>query len=242
MVTIRAPLLSDWDNYCPGTPFLNQPTAGTCSGVLIDADLILTAGHCLDQVQSCRDYYYVFGYFESAAETLAPITRADVYSCRAVAGRFTSPPDSVQQVNWAIIQLDRPVDASRTPVVFASAGALAVGQPLSVIGCPSGLPTKIDQGAKVVDAREATLDYFTLTSDTFDGSSGSGVFDANRSLVGAFVRGTADYVQEGIAAPRVSSATHRALAVRHLRSASARRIVQRCLAEREPLCDKPILR
>ena len=64
---------------------------------------------------------------------------------------------------------------------------------MTVIGYPNGLPAKVASGAVVLDERAGRRDYFTLNSDTFDGSSGSGVFDDRGELAGVFVRGGDDY-------------------------------------------------
>ena len=193
--TAAAPL-GAWDNYCAGTPFLEEATAATCGAVLIDGDLVLTASHCLTRVPSCRDYDYVFGYAESAPGALGALSRAQVYGCRTVAVSEESPPDSDTHVDYAVVQLDRPVDPSLAPVTLGAAAALSAGQAVVTIGFPSGLPVKINPAA-VLDPRAATLDYFTLASDTFEGSSGSGVYDAGQRLVGLFARGTADFVDRG---------------------------------------------
>ena len=64
---------------------------------------------------------------------------------------------------------------------------------MTVIGYPNGLPAKVASGAVVLDERGGCRDYFTLDSDTFDGNSGSGVFDANGEVAGVFTRGADDY-------------------------------------------------
>lgn len=194
-VVVRAAPLSAWDDYCADTSFLDQPTAARCSGVLIDDDLVLIAGHCLEAVRSCRDYAYVFDYAYAVDRALGPIQRQDVFSCRAVAVAESSPPDSATQVDFAIVALDRPV-VGRSPAEIASSTLLKRGDNLTVIGFPSGLPLKIDSGPRVVDPRPESGDFFTLTSDTFAGNSGSGIYSAN-ALVGVFAHGTADFVDEG---------------------------------------------
>ena len=66
-----------------------------------------------------------------------------------------------------------------------------------VIGHPSGLPTKISDGAIVRE--NANKVFFQSTLDTFGGNSGSAVFDAKTGLVeGILVRGERDYVQDPV--------------------------------------------
>jgi hypothetical protein len=196
-VGIRAAPLRAWDSYCEGTPFLDQPTAATCSGVLIDDDLLLTAGHCLERVASCGDYFYVFGYLYPEDGVLGRITRQEVFSCRRIAVLEVSPPDSEEQLDFAVVQLDRVVGPAQLPAPV-SASARFPGEALTVIGFPSGLPAKLDAGAVVADARAAAFDRFTLTSDTFGASSGSGVYSAGSAeLVAVFASGTADFVDQG---------------------------------------------
>ncbi len=67
---------------------------------------------------------------------------------------------------------------------------LDAGQNVAVIGAPSGIPFKIDSGRTVHSTRPDKLDYFEGTTDTFAGSSGSGVYETETySLVGILVRG-----------------------------------------------------
>ena len=56
---------------CPDELFGNQRTAASCSGVLIDDDLVLTAGHCIDGSASCDSYAYVFNYHLEGPDQLA---------------------------------------------------------------------------------------------------------------------------------------------------------------------------
>jgi hypothetical protein len=90
------------------------------------------------------------------------------------------------------VELDRVV-TDRTPLTFRKSGAISVNEPLVVIGHPTGLPTKIADGANV---RSLSTSFFVANLDTFGGNSGSAVFNANTSEVeGILVRGEEDYVK-----------------------------------------------
>jgi hypothetical protein len=186
--------LKDSRDLCDGELFGDQPTAASCSGVLIDDDLVLTAGHCIDERTPCEFYSYVFNYHYAQPDTLAAIRDDEVYSCRGVvsqasAGSGTLTPD------FAVIQLDRPVRGDQAPVVIRPARALAEGEALSMIGFGSGLPAKIDDGGSVADPRAAQLDFFVANLDAFQGHSGSATFDSQNRLAGILIGGRApDYV------------------------------------------------
>ncbi len=205
---IFTPRLSEAFQVCPDQRFAAEPTAADCSGVLIDDDLVLTAGHCLASDDACDRFAFVFDYFYKDDGGLAGLSWGDIYGCRRVVDRSVSSGDAGNaRIDYAIVQLDR-VPLGRTPVRVRASG-LSLGEPLATIGCASGLPTKIDSGAHVLNVRAATLDFFLLDSDTFAGSSGSGVFDAMGQLVGVLVRGGQDYEvvpDAGCMVPKVISA------------------------------------
>jgi V8-like Glu-specific endopeptidase len=192
-IEVVAETLGDFANLCASEAFREQPTAALCSGVLIDEALVLTAGHCASNVATCDDQRWVFGYALRAAEGLPVVVHdEDVYRCRSVA--VSSRETSVNGRHWdyALVELDRPVSRPRRPAKLAT-GAVSIGDAMTVIGYPNGLPAKIASGALVLDERGGCRDYFTLDSDTFDGNSGSGVFDARGEIAGVFTRGADDY-------------------------------------------------
>jgi hypothetical protein len=194
---VRAAPLRDYDRFCADVRFLDQPAAAVCSGTLIDDDLVLTAGHCLETVSDCRELVIVTDYRYQSAGALAPLTRENVFGCRRLAVRDQSPPDSIRQIDVAILQLDRAVPAPHRPAALAPPRAISAGDAMTTIGCPERVPLKIDSGGRVRDARAGEDDYFTVSADAFSGSSGSGVFDAQGRLAGTLSRGGKDYQQRG---------------------------------------------
>ncbi|MEM9071671.1 MAG: serine protease [Myxococcota bacterium] len=178
---------------CEGERFRDQPTGANCSGTLIDFDLVLTAGHCVEDTFECAETRFVFDYFYEADGRLATIESSDVYRC----GELVVSVDD-GSLDYAVVRLDRPVDAARRPAAVRMGDmALPVDTDLVVMGFGSGLPLKIDDGGKVLAPNAADREWFGANLDTFGGNSGSGVFNDAGEVVGILVRGERDYESRG---------------------------------------------
>jgi len=189
-ITIGNRTLAERLNVCPDERFASQPANADCSATLIAPDIMLTAGHCIN---NCGDSRFVFDYYVTANGTLPTITQDDVYACSSFLAYF----QSATGLDYAIVRLTRPVVGRQPAAVRTARTALPVGTPLIVSGYPSGLPLKIANNA-AVRSNSPNLEWFVANTDTFVGSSGSGVFDANtKELVGVLVRGATDYVADG---------------------------------------------
>jgi hypothetical protein len=197
--------LKDLRQLCDDELFGNQPTAASCSGVLIDDDLVLTAGHCIDEHTPCDSYAYVFNYHLDEPNRLAVIRDEDVYSCARVVSQGT-PEANDFTPDFAIVQLDRPVEGVQSSVSIRPATPLREQESLAMIGFGSGLPAKIDSGGEVADPRAERLDFFVANVDAFQGHSGSATFDSENRLAGILIGGrTPDYVTlEGESCARVT--------------------------------------
>jgi V8-like Glu-specific endopeptidase len=192
---------TDYLNLCEGQPFVNQPTAGFCSGVLVAPDIIATAGHCIAMDEDCAAYQtrceelrFVFGFQmtdESTAVTTLP--EEDVYSCKSGDGLIDCSFSYYGGADWALIRLDRPV-VSRTPLPVRQSGTIAELTPVGVAGHPASLPQKIAVNAEV---RSVETEFFVANLDTYGGNSGSPVYNTNDYVVeGILVRGEVDYVYQ----------------------------------------------
>lgn len=195
-VSLRAGTLDQRYGLCSNQRYQEQITAASCSATLIDDDLIVTAGHCVETQAECESQKWVLGYLMEDESQLGPMNSADVFGCGQLVLSLNT-----NTLDYAFIRLDRAVDPLRgePAPVSARVDALALGEPLVMMGFPSGLPLKVEAGGAVSDPRNtgALLNYFKATVDAFGGNSGSGVFDAQGEQVGILVRGETDYVPSG---------------------------------------------
>ena len=186
--TLSTGRFGDALQMCPDERFVAEPIGAFCSGFLVGPDLIATAGHCVSD-SNCESTRFVFGYSLKRPDADASVVRAnDVYACSTVLGREYDEAGA----DWALVRLDRRVEAHAALSVRRS-GAIEKGEPVFVIGHPTGLPTKIAGGAAVRDASRPQ--YFTANLDTFGGNSGSAVFNGKTGLIeGILARGEDDFV------------------------------------------------
>jgi hypothetical protein len=174
-------------NLCSGEPFFSQPIAAICSGSLVGDDLIATAGHCIN-ASNCKDHSFVFGFKMVATnQAQEKISATEVYKCKdVVAHEYGNGAD------YALVRLDRPVRGHR--VLNLQQNPVSTGDQIYVVGHPSGLPTKVTDGATVREQKGA---FFVSNLDTYGGNSGSAVFnDKTNEIVGILVRGEDDFVYD----------------------------------------------
>lgn len=195
---LEAPNLRQSSALCEGEPFEEQPAAADCSAVLVDDDLLLTAGHCVPNAENCGDHDWVFGY--AIAESSDPGARIrvrsdDTYRCRRVALRGYGVAQGGTRNDVALVQLDRPATPRRRVVTLEPAEVRS-GDRVTVIGYPEGIPVKVDDGAVVLPEAMRDPNSFAISSDTFAGSSGSPVFDRELRLRGIVTRGGLDYERD----------------------------------------------
>jgi V8-like Glu-specific endopeptidase len=185
--------------FCSTERFHDQLAPANCSGFLVGEDLLVTAGHCVTSESSCKSYSWVFNFHMEAEGTYAPVTQNEVYNCKEL---IKTDVNRSTGTDYAVVRLDRKV-VDRAPLQIRTEGAPKVGDALTVIGHPAGLPTKIAGGANIRSIKGA---YFVANLDTYGGNSGSAVFNTETGLVeGILVRGETDYLYDGRRGCRISN-------------------------------------
>lgn len=177
--------------FCADERFSHQITAAMCSGFLVGDKYLVTAGHCITSESDCASNKWVFDYkVDDAGQSGVTVANSSVYSCKRIISRSL---DRFSQDDYAYIELDRAV-TDRAPLTFRKTGSIRAGDEILVIGHPTGLPTKITDGARV---RALKGKFFTANLDTYGGNSGSAVFNATTGVVeGILVRGENDYISD----------------------------------------------
>jgi S1-C subfamily serine protease len=187
LLEILGPSLRYYTDLCPTERFGEQTAVATCSGFLIAPDLLVTAGHCINEI-TCSRGRWVFDYKLEQGSDKVFISRTNVYSCK----KIMKDKDGLF-ADAAIVQLDRPV-TDRQPLIISRKRA-RVGDELVMIGHPSGLPSKVTDGATVNDR---AFRKFKTNLDAFAGNSGSAVMNAKTGeVVGILVKGKEDYTFNG---------------------------------------------
>jgi V8-like Glu-specific endopeptidase len=181
--------------FCTSQKFLEEKLWSNCSGVLIAKDVILTAGHCIHSRTECTDKTIVFDYRNN--EDILRIQsnpQSYEYRCKKIL-YWSEPVDKKNLVDFALIQLDRPV-LDRQPISL-SKNKLNQKQDLFTVGHPLGLPMKVSAGfVSDLNAQfngQSKNSFYKAQVLTHPGLSGGAVYDSNEQLVGLLVRGEANF-------------------------------------------------
>lgn len=184
--------ISDDMGLCSYERFASQPNAVTCSGFLVAPDILVTAGHCVANQASCDSISWIFDYKlnEKTKRADMLVHNSNIFKCSKILDHKLEGKGLFIR-DYAVIKLNRKAHG-RNPLKIRTKGEVKSNVSLTVIGHPSGLPSKITSKGIIVD--NSFISYFKTNLDTFGGNSGSAVFDSKTGVVeGILVRGVTDY-------------------------------------------------
>lgn len=172
---------------CPGEKYAEQPQWGFCSGALVAPDVILTAGHCVENEKECFHTKVVFDYrLRQKGEDIKSFKTDQVFNCKEIIHWILED----QGADFALIKLDRPVTGRK--ILAFSNTKVTFQDSLLVVGFPLGLPLKFTFDGRV--RSQLKEKFFVATVDTFNGNSGSPVFNQQTlEIVGVLSRGERDF-------------------------------------------------
>ncbi len=173
-----------------------------CTAFLISPNLAVTAGHCVFSEMDCEHKVFLQGFSKSypAEDLLQKSFSPKAYStCAEVLIR---EKDRASGIDYAVVRFDKDFSAKKyfqlpsNSTLNSTLNSLSdlSNKSLMIMGHPSKLPLKFTTNFSVRNNDHPN--YFVLNSDTFQGNSGSPVFDKETGVVyGIVVRGERDYVQ-----------------------------------------------
>ncbi|MDD4973151.1 MAG: serine protease [Bacteriovorax sp.] len=191
---INAKLLSDSDgiNLCLDEKFSTHHTVNSCTGFLIGEDLVASAGHCFFSVSDCESKLIAFNVqTKNEIKEGYRVLNQNIYECSEIVSNVF---DVEGFQDYAVIRLKKKVFGAK-PLKLRSTGSITANDQVFMIGHPMGLPLVSTNKALVNDI--SNPHFFRATLDSFEGNSGSPVFNSKTLEVeGILVSGQEDFLQD----------------------------------------------
>jgi V8-like Glu-specific endopeptidase len=184
------------DQMCTDEKFATDPSLSyACTGFLVAPDLLMTAGHCMVNVGQSREqkkaycevYSWLFDYDhdEKGQVQVTDISPSRLYECKEVV--YAIREEKAPFRDFSIVQLKRSADDR--PFLKLAKRPVRLGESVSMIGYPLGMPAKVSTNARVT-LNSTDKQSFVTNLDALDGNSGSPVFNSDNEVAGILVGGT----------------------------------------------------
>lgn len=191
---INANVLTDSTgiNLCADEKFANHHSLNSCTGFLITPDLVVSAGHCFMSPEDCASKKIIFNVRSgNEVDKGYKVFNSAIYECSEI---VKNSFDADNNQDFAVVRLKRKVFGIR-PLTLRTKGTISTADQVFMIGHPLGLPLVSTTDAFVNDI--SNPHFFKATLDSFEGNSGSPVFNSKTFEVeGILVRGEDDFVED----------------------------------------------
>ncbi len=164
--------------------FSDRSSAESGTGVLVSPDLVLTNYHVLSRESNAnlnplaKTAQFEFGYVSTHIGEVRQVAKLMADGTDAVVA--ASP---IEQLDYALIRLNRPTEFEIEPVPINTQGGLLPRSPLNILQHPEGEALKVSLSNNGVVKTDEQRGLVLYVNPTQAGSSGSPCFDANWQLV-----------------------------------------------------------
>lgn len=175
---------SSHGQYCPEAvpAYQDYRPIGRCSGFLIAEDIVVTAGHCINDLKACEESSFLFGYDAEGGKNPKDL---DHYRCREL---IRTESAHGPEADFAFVLLDRPVLGVK-PLALARASIPSKDRSYALLGYPLGYPLSVTEGVDfkfLMGEKQAVV-----MADASFGHSGSPIIDeTTKEVVFMLVRGS----------------------------------------------------
>ncbi len=192
--TINATNSQETLNMCVSERFVTAPAIPGCTGFLVGPNIMASAGHCFQTEDDCANKKIIFDVeAKKQSRKGYSVSSSTVYSCSRIISNSYDPSRPDLQ-DYALIELDR-APKRRVPLKLNLSKKIADNEKVFMIGHPFGMPLMLSPKGTV--ANNSNDLQFSAALDSFEGNSGSPVFNAKTFEVeGILVNGQQDLVQD----------------------------------------------
>lgn len=169
---------------CPSVKFYEQKIAPFCSAFAISNDIIITAGHCIDE-NNLDEIVFVFDLkLDSKDDNFSLIKSDQIFFPKEILNRVY---DTINKIDYAIIELEDTIPEKRI-LSYSLDFNYSIGSRNYIIGHPSGLPLKYAPDGIIT--QKPWSNYFQTNLNAFSGNSGSPIFnEKTHDVIGIFIAG-----------------------------------------------------